>query len=582
MSSYKTAEYDILTARTIRAANLSTNVVPPAYTALMSDGIGGAFWSTLSTKRETNYPFQVVSTTARNFIADASFNTIRFINADAVRFSTANYSTLIYTNTFQNLSIANQSTISFSTLRFSTSENFAFSTTNNTLFFQVPNTYLNNLPISTNIYIAGADGIRIQQTDQIYPIEISSFTSNGFVAMSNNYNVITIRLPSSLSNAYAPKTVFSTSVQYISTQSGLGIQQLVEANSTTQASTISSFFEFSTIFLSTLHASNTSTISSIQTSSLAYCLSSLSSFSSLTSLLLESTTIASTNSIFSQTTFFSSPTVPLSSFFINLRDTVSTASTAVSIYDYLEKTSDFLSSSKSLLHQTNAISTQIVSTFAIQASSFSTTFTSTAEGYSLSTGKLISYNSTMPYTVYTPTFANGTNFHITLSTAALSLSTLSSQISSITRVFVQYNPLFTFSNFMIYISDNVVSKNTFPVCTFLQMGASTVPGTLFRDQIQTYTDIPNSVFRLPYYSRHMRFEVPTSYITNSSLVFTHTFNNIAYVDRAVSARNSDGGIVRVASFFENCAHELTTQTLWSNATNPSTSVSIFVQNALLS
>lgn len=584
MSSYKTADYDILSIRTIRAINPSTNLVHPAYTALMSDGIGGSMWSTLSTQGEIYYPFQIVSTSAKAIVADSSQNTIRFINADGILFSSIESSTFIYAHAFQNISVQNQEPISFSSLRFSTSENFAFSTTNSALFFQIPDTFLNSIPLRPTTYITGTNGVRIQYNEPMISLELSSFSRNGFVALQDTMSSMRVTLPSTLTGYYPSKaTYFSTSIHYVSTQSGLGIQTLLANNTSTETVTFSSFTNYSTDTLSTTFNAYSSTLRTLLQSTQTYTTSSLSTFSGFTSTLLDSLTLASTNRIFGELRYFSSATESMSSFQEALKDYRTIASTQISLYNLKAKTTDFLSSSKGLQAQITAFPAQTISTLSRQLSTFSTTFTSTAKGFSQSTGRYISLHSTIPFVTYINSPQSlGRGFNLTLSTAEINLSSLSSFIHPETQIFLDYEPSFCFRNYQIYLSDTTFSKNTFPVCTFLQMGTSTVPGTLFRDQIQSYIDISNSYFSLPPYSRHIRFEIPRTYITSSPLVFTHILNNAAFINMGVSSRNQDGGIIQVDSFYENCAHEITSQTSWSNFTNPSTSVSLYIQNALLS
>jgi hypothetical protein len=570
MSSQKTADYDILSVKIIQATH-------PAYTALMSDGVGGTLWSTLSTVGQPLAPFRYISTDAKTYIADASFNTLVFSNADGVRFSTQNTSTYIYALAFQNL-LVGEGSLTTSTFRLSTKENFTFSTGfSNQLFFQLPTTFLGGAPISTNTKLVGTQGVVLSTTQVHYiAVSLSSFTAVGLEAMSNTVSTLEVTLPSSFEGYYTLQTALSTSIRAVSTTTGQGISSLLGQNLSTAFQTIQALSNFSSQILSTAISSFTGSTYTQLENGLGYSVSTLSTFSSCLSLLMEKQTLASTNTIFGQATY-PTPTGQVSRFSATLDSGLSNASTALDIYDSKAKNTEFHSSFRSLQTQIRNFQRQEISTIFYHVSTFVSTTTTVYSTLTQSTSRFISMFSTIPFSTYMhPAQSVSPNFDIYLSSCEISLSTLAPYVSTQTRVFLNYAPNVSFSTFQRYISDgHVLSRNTYTICTFLVMGGShLVPNSLFTDQMQC-------VSTLPPYTRPLRLEINKDYIADFPFVVTHCIQNAAYINRNLAASNSEGGIVQVDGFYQDCVFNLTNRVSWTNAMNSTTGLSLYIQNAVL-
>ena len=77
-----TEEYDTLTLYKI-----NTIPSPPAFTSLTSDGLGGSYWSTISSPMAYVSAFRTFSFYPESqFIADASFNTLSYKAGTGIEF----------------------------------------------------------------------------------------------------------------------------------------------------------------------------------------------------------------------------------------------------------------------------------------------------------------------------------------------------------------------------------------------------------------------------------------------------------------------------------------------------------------
>ena len=114
--SGSTQVYDAINLKIIRAN-------APAYTSLTSDGMGGTYWSTLSSPMAFISAFKYICTPAKTYIADASHNFITFNSGQDIQFvPTGLFSTTLCAHAFNEIAVPGLSTLS------SGQNTFAFST----------------------------------------------------------------------------------------------------------------------------------------------------------------------------------------------------------------------------------------------------------------------------------------------------------------------------------------------------------------------------------------------------------------------------------------------------------------------
>ena len=129
-----TEEYDTLSLYTI-------NIIPspPAFTSLTSDGLGGSYWSTISSPMAYVSAFKTFSFYPESqFVADASFNTLSYMAGTGIQFiPIGDNKSQINGNVLASLEVPGLKSISsgLNSIAFSS---FFFSSLGNTLFTTDP------------------------------------------------------------------------------------------------------------------------------------------------------------------------------------------------------------------------------------------------------------------------------------------------------------------------------------------------------------------------------------------------------------------------------------------------------------
>jgi hypothetical protein len=589
--SQKNVEFDLLTVNQIFVRGTSNTYIS-SFHALMSDGIGGTYWSTLSTAGPYSGDFQVVKTSAATYIPDASSNRLNFRSADGITFvpSKTSNATSIFAKAFNTISVPDQApllatqTNPLSTITFSSIGNTRFTTDPSTfaLIYSVLTTNFTTSNYSSAILnqrvstltLMGLNGIFISTgtTDSI-ALTTSSFTSNGFVALQEQYAILNEALFSTLQVSYVPTDAYEATFTNLSTTL---FTSTLEANSTIDGITANTFSSLSTLSKNeiALFSTTSNFLSTITTLPLTTISNDISTFS--THLLcgeLSTKTIALTNSTFNQPYYYGGPGEKVKNFAQVCLDTYSTMSTTISIFDYWVKTVELISTSTNIEKRYKYTPTQIKHNVGPTHSTFATTITSTFLGSTVSTANRLNIWSTLPFTVYTnPQPAIGKQFNLLFSTCEVNISTLTPYIDKQSRVFLEYTPNFSFNTFGTYMSNgNAYSANAYSYSTVVSYTSTSLTGW------QDYWNPQDP------YSRPLRLELSTGFLlANHSCPFQiqHYLSNVVYVNNNLAPQNPLGGKIIPSYFTQNCEGSTFTRALWTNSMSRSDGLAFYIHDAL--
>ncbi len=594
MSSKTSLDVDNITLRVIQA-KLSTNQTISAITVLTSDGMGGAYWSTLSTLPKFLSAFRTFSTSAATYQADASYNTLQFRSGEGIGYIPANQT--FSARGFYSIGVRGQATLSsasssvtYSTLNVSTLGLIALTTepSTNTLKFQVQYpifaTNSTNLILSdaaSTFTLKGYDAIRLSTNTrtQRIGISISSFTSTGF----NTLQVLTQTYASSfysslLLSTFLPKDAYITSTGLLSTQAFLANESWYLSSIPLSNQTMSSINELSTLYVRSLD------VKLYEPSTISSPYYEISTFSSLLSKRMEADTLASTTSIFNQALYFSDAGDAVKNLTTTLGEMNSNLSTSIQDFQGWTKNSEFVSSFSSL----SVLASSIYSTMNYTNGPYHSTLSTTTQNYVTPRNQRFNIYSTILCSVFSPSpqigAANGVGYDIRLSTASVNFSSLIQYVDSTSKVFLQFTPNYTFLNLQKFVLRNsTISRNVYPAYTYLQYGGSHfVPKSDYLDQVQlNYSTKRTSAGRL--YSKPIRIEMSTGYLLanyTSSYVITHFHSSI--VSMAVcSVTNPYGGIVvPYTTGIANTSNILFSQSAFTNSMNSTNSVFVTIYDAI--
>lgn len=264
-SSRRTYDTDFITLRTVYAKNADNSVIP-ALRALTANGVGGTTWLQPSSFG-TNPSFNRIITTGGTYTADLSFNTFRLFAGDGVGMANGDpgsNQTYIYSKAFNQIDVSGGDTLKAfsndtltSRVKFAAGQNayvqLHTDSDTNTLFIDGPmsqtistgyygfnkfviiptvstiQTDLSAYPRktlfadsqSTQITFAGVGDLHLStnySTNQVF-FSVSSFTAEGYLALSGEAFSVYNRLISTISSGFVTVPQFSTGAISLSTNS---------------------------------------------------------------------------------------------------------------------------------------------------------------------------------------------------------------------------------------------------------------------------------------------------------------------------------------------------------------------------
>lgn len=574
-ASRTTADYDLISLRTIRAAN---PLPYPAYTTLVSDGQGGTYWSTLSSPMAYVSAFKTISfSPGSRFVADASFNSFSYMAGTGIQFIPVDTNvSQINANLFAQIGVPGESNLSsglnavdFSTFFFSSLGNTIFTTDEqtNTITYEIRHPFFKTsnatLPLNdsvSTVSLIGSNSIILNTSilsgSYTVGVSISSFTSKEFGQFSDNLSTYTSMFASSMASSLTTFPVYSTGLRLTSTATAIAI----------------STFNVSTTNLYKSIQGNISSLSTRTSQTYASVNGGVFGLSTLLSQLMVANTIQSTNSIFSQQ-FFVTSNLRQKNAISTLNDLSNYTSSQIMSSFLLRITKNNLFSTTLNLQSTLAgTSSYIQTTEGTYTSSFSTQMMTTFSAFLQSTPRYINIYSTPAYTVYSSVqTAYGTNYDLVLSTCEFSLSSFVKYLTPVSRVFIEYSPCYAFTN--LYTSNT--STNLYQLSTFITHHGRFVPNAAFPDYMNP----------LQVYNRASRIEISTGYLAkynSSTYIFNHLHSSIMYVDSSqvrINSFNPLGGAILPSQYLTDCGLNLTTRAEWMNYTSPTNALSIFIHNA---
>ena len=287
-SSRRTYDTDSITLRTVFAKNPGNSNVP-ALRVLTADGTGGTYWATPSTLG-MNPSFNEIITSAATYTADLSYNRFRLFAGEGIGMvngSAGSNQTTLYAKAFNQFDISGENSVyAFQNNQLDPSVTFAgengiqlradpatntffIGATGNTItsissgiygFNQVKVTpaastitsslltwggdTLTATTPSTLLRFAGYNDIQLSTnvtTNSVF-FTISTFTSQGYLAMSNAaYSAYPSSL-STVSSLYIQNTAFQSSINSMSSVTGLQFSSVVSSINALAMSTGQEFY----------------------------------------------------------------------------------------------------------------------------------------------------------------------------------------------------------------------------------------------------------------------------------------------------------------------------------------------------
>ncbi len=589
-----TLDVDNITLRVIQA-KASTNTIIPAINVLTSDGLGAAYWSTMSSQKFFFSAFRTFCTPAATYVADASYNTLNFMTGQGISYTPDTKS--FYAKAFYAFKVPEQETVSsvsttktISTLTVSTQTMIRLlaepSTQTLSLELQYPIFAANNTNIiltdaASTVTLKGYDAMLLSTNTETARIglAVSSFTSTGYNALQLSTQLYASTFYSSLLlSTFISYNEYATSTAFLSTQASLANLAWYQSTIPISNATMSSVNNYSTVTVKTREG----TILYPPAVSSPYA--ELSTFSSLLSKRMEADTLASTNSIFDQAYYYLQTGAQTQNLITTLADIQSTVSTTLQNFGGWTKNSEFVSSFSSI----GVLLSSTYSTLNVRNGPLHSSFSTLVENYVDPRNLRFNINSTIRCSILSqyPQIgtANGSGFDVLLSSASFNLSSLVRYVDSTSKVYLEFTPSYTFCNVQKFVLHNsTISRNIYPVYTYLQYGGNfSVPNADYLDQVQmNYSTKRTSGGRI--YTKPIRLELSTGYLLanyTSSYFITHYHSSI--VSMAVcSVTNPYGGMVVPYSLgVTNTSNILFSQSAFTNTMSASNSVFISIYDAI--
>ena len=550
-SSRKTLDVDLLTLRKVNVRG-DRNSTIPSTSVLMSDGVGGTYWSLVSSIG--TYPsFQQIIVDCNTYNATPASQSFTIISGNGVGFLDAgpgSNATYIYAKAFQTLGVRGLSSINAFTngvvtpaITLSSMGGLQLSTdtTTQTVYFnagiktvnviQNTSTFTNNLgpllgtplpitPLYSTLTFYGIGDMNLyadQPSNSIY-IGINGYTAQNYADLSGQVYSLSNSMIGYANGLYVNKADFSTGVLSLST--GLG-QQL-------------SSYQISSTYLtlSTYTMSNVSTLSTLYSSLSTYTHFNISTLSSYFYKVNQSTL---STFIYGQ---LASTTAGYSSFYSTVTYTQVTST--------LSSLNSFAVSSLSLQSTTTNLSWQIssvaMSSLVLTQNSLSTMSTTMTSSFISYFNPRVNILSSLGYTGIRGNgipFTRDANGQILISTAELSFKDLTSSIRT-TRadISIEYNPVLLFP---MASAANVAPQN---ISTYIQYKDGTILNSVtFSDFMSWNQYSPGaSGFYSNLYSKYIRLRIDPGFVMSngvSNYTIYHRLSTAAlYVDGINYTSNS--------------------------------------------
>jgi hypothetical protein len=525
-SSRKTLDVDLLTLRKVNARG-DRNSTIPSTSVLMSDGVGGTYWSLISSVG--TYPsFQQIIVDCNIYNATPSSQTFTMISGNGIGFLDAgpgSNATYIYAKAFQTLAVNGLSSINAFTdgvvtpiINLSSMGGLQLSTdtTTQTVYFnaglktvnviQNTSTFTNELgpllgtplpitPLYSTLTFYGVGDINLyadQPSNSIY-VGINGYTAQGYADISGQIYGLSNSMIGYANGLYVNKADFSTGLMSLST--GLG-QQL-------------SSYQISSTYLtlSTYTMSNVSTLSTLYSSLSTYTHFNISTLSSYFYQVNQSTL---STFIYGQ---LASTITGYSSFYSTVTYTQVTST--------LSSLNSFAVSSLSLQSTTTNLSWQIssvaMSSLVLTQNSLSTMSTTMTSSFISYFNPRVNILSSLGYSGIRGDnipFSRDANGQIVISTAEFSFKDITSSIRS-TRadISIEYNPVLLFP---MASAANVAPQN---VSTYIQYKDGTILNSVtFSDYMSWNQYSPGgSGFYSNLYSKYIRLRIDPSFVMSNGV-----------------------------------------------------------------
>jgi hypothetical protein len=547
-SSRKTLDVDLITLRKVLVRGPNNSFIPST-SVLMSDGLGGTYWSLVSTVG--TYPsFQQININSTLYSATPTSRTFSLMPGNGIGFTDAgpgSNGTYVYAKAFQTISVQGQSSLAAFTsnaltpsLTLSSLGGLQISTdtthqviyfnagiknfnilSNTSTFTKNPTTPFTTFPITpmlSTLTFMGTGDITLtpSPTNTVF-VGIQGFTSAGYQGLSGEVFTLNSSILTTASTLFISKKDFAYSISSFSTSIGYQLSSYQ----------ISSTY----LALSTYAQSNISTFSTLYSSlsgSVPLQISTLSSYyyavnqSTISTFIYNS--LAST--VRGYSTLYSSLTGNLitgfSSFLSNYSYTTpQNISTSVGLINKISNLYSNVGTSNSIYVLSTMLSNSVVNS-KVYFSSLSTTMTTNFTPLFTPKKSLVSSLGFFGTRGDNITFTSN-NGAIYLSTLSLNLSTSISFINSLsTNVSLEYNPVLMFP---MSVNGNAPLQ---PISTFISY-QSTIPGA---PPTITNTIIPNTTFTdyMPWnqyalgggayisnvYSKYVRLGISTGFLVNNT------------------------------------------------------------------
>lgn len=525
-SSRKTLDIDLITLRKVNARGERNSIIPST-SVLVSDGLGGTYWSLISSIG--TYPtFQQIVVNSNTYRANPTSQTFTMLSGNGIGFldagpgSNASY---VYAKAFQTIAVTGLSSINAFTDGFVTPTltlsslgglQLSTDTTTQTIYFnaglktvnviQNTSTFTSNLgpllgiplpitPVFSTLTFYGIGDINLyadQPTNAIY-VGINGYSAQGYSDLSGTVYTLSNTMIGTANGLYVNKADFSTGITSLSTSVG---QQL-------------SSYQISSTYLalSTYTTKNISTLSTLYSSLSTYTHFNISTLSTYFYHVNQSTL---STFIYNQLT---STTTGYSSFYSTL--TYSQVTSTLSSIDAFAVSSISLQSTTSnLLWLNSSVAASSVILTQNSLSTMSTTMTSSFFSYF---APRINIVSSIGYTEKrgdSTKFTFNANGELLLSTIEFSFKDLTSSIrSSRTDINLEYNPVLLFP---MATAANVAPQN---ISTYLQYKDGTIVNCATFSDFMSWNQYSSGAdaYYSNVYSKYMRISLDPRFIASNGV-----------------------------------------------------------------
>jgi hypothetical protein len=307
-SSRRSYDTDSITLRTVFAKNPGNSNIP-ALRVLTADGAGATYWAVPSTLGQ-NPSFNQIITSAGTYTSDLSYNTFRLTASDGIGMlngPTGSNQTLVYARAFRQFDISGNNTINSAygnltrtTVTFAGENGVQLRGDPTTNTFFIGGSGRSNTFISTGIY--GFSQVKVTPsvssvTSSVQQLDGDYISANSPSTLLRFLGVNDIQLSTNITT----NSVFFT-ISTFTSQGYLNISNAAYSAYPSTLSTVSSLYVPTTTFISSLAALSSSGVqwSSVQSSINALAISTGNEFYRLTGLINARATIIQLNATINQ------------------------------------------------------------------------------------------------------------------------------------------------------------------------------------------------------------------------------------------------------------------------------------------